>query len=241
MKQFKFVAAALMLMVGVANAWADEPKPVEQAIHAQLVKVDNSGAGANVKISPDQYPNGVFVQAKELFGERPVTSAIFANKLHSLGFKIAEKAEDADVVFLIRSSTINFKEIDQNVDGVDARKTDRIAGAAIAALATGGLSLLATDLSFSGNKKPVYTDMVVFLKDPKKTSSTTTLITGSIKTDASNAKVTRATFEIFSEEWLKAHVTGYADRKDINTQPVSAASVTQSMADAKSATPTTKQ
>ena len=218
MKQFKFVGAAILL-IGAVNAWAEDAKPAEQQYHVSMLQ-PKILAGADVKISPPDYPNGVFVRVKEMFGERPVSSSIFAEKLQKLGFKIAGKAETADTVFLIRSTTINFKEIEQNADGINVRRADVIAGTVGTAIATGGLSLLATDWSAFGDARPIYTDMVVFIEDPKKNSSIETAMNGAIKTDATNAQVTRVEFELFSDEWLKEHVVDLAGSRDESVNKV---------------------
>ncbi|OIR08989.1 hypothetical protein GALL_89840 [mine drainage metagenome] len=212
MKLVKFIVAAVLL-ISAASAWADDAEPAGQQYHVSMLQ-PKILAGADVKISPADYPNGVFVRVKEMFGERPVSASIFAEKLQKLGFKIAGKAENADAVFLIRSSTINFKEIDQNADGFNARRADVIAGTVGAAIATGGLSLLATDWSAFGDARPIYTDMVVFIENPKHSSSIETSLNGAIKTDAANAKVTRVEFELFSDEWLKEHVIDLAGSRD---------------------------
>lgn len=219
MKQFKFVAAAILLC-GAVNAPADDSKlDAQQQYHVSMLQ-PKILAGADVKISPADYPNGVFVRVKELFGERQVSASIFAEKLRKVGFRIANKVEDADVVFVIRSSTINFKEIDQNADGINARRTDVIAGTVGAAIATGGLSLLATDWSAFGDARPIYTDMVVNIENPKINSSIATAMNGAIKTDVANAQVTRVEFEQFSDEWLKEHVVDLAGSRDESVNKV---------------------
>lgn len=153
---------------------------------------------------------------------------IFAAMLHERGFKIADKAEDADVVMLIRSSTFNFKDIDQNSGSISAQKVDGVAGVAIAAIATGGLSLLATDFSFLSSKKPVYASMSVLLSTTKNsdTKEQETGLTGSIKVDGS-VQGTRESFVLFSNEWFKMHM------RDQNAeQPASAAFPAMTLEDA---------
>jgi len=195
----------LAMLFGFGVALADDVKKVDEPVHVTLVSVDTTKAGANVKISPNDYPKGVFVRVKEMFGERPVSAAIFAGKLRAQGFKIVEKAEDANVVFTIRSSTLNFKDIDANTDSIAANKADGVAGLVGAAVLTGGLSLLVSDYSFLSNKKPVYTDMTIRIEPSKEDKFTLTAAT--IKTDASNNKVTRVSFEIMADEWIKAHLS----------------------------------
>lgn len=229
MKQFKFVAEVILL-IGAVNAWADDAKPAEQPVHVSLLSVDNSKLGADIKISPADYPNGVFVRVKELFGERPVSASIFASKLKKLGFKIADKAENSDVIFRVGSVNINFKEIDQNVDGIDARKVDQIAGTVGTAIATGGLSLIvATDWSGFGNARPENKIMLVSLENPTTGKQTGTMITGIIKADESGVNATIATFNILSDEWMKAHVVGYTGNKDgdLPSTPASAVSASK--------------
>lgn len=212
MKPVKFIAAAVLL-ISAASASADDATPAGQQYHVSMLQ-PKILEGADVRISPADYPNGVFVRVKEMFGERPVSASIFAEKLRKVGFRIADKVEDADVVFVIRSSTINFKEIDQNADGINARRADVIAGTVGAAIATGGLSLLTTDWSAFGDARPIYTDMVVNIENPKKSSSIATAMNGAIKTDVANAKVTSVESELFSEEWLKEHVIDFAGSSD---------------------------
>lgn len=204
----KFKVFAAVLAVWIGGACAEEMKqPVTQA-RVVLTQIDTSGAGAEVKVAPDDYPNGVFVRVKEMFGERPISAGIFADKLRAKGFKIAESAEKADVIFTIRSSSIDFKEIDQDADSmISGNKADAAAGIVITAVATGGLSLLSSDFSDLSNQKPVFQLMTLFVKPTAKDSAEITTITsGAIKADARNAKVTRAFFEVMSDEWLKAHV-----------------------------------
>ena len=212
MKPVIFIAAAVLL-ISAANASADDGTHAEQQYHVSMLQ-PKILEGADVRISPADYPNGVFVRVKELFGERPISASIFAEKLRKVGFKIAYKVEDADAVFVIRSSTINFKEIDQNADGINARRADVIAGTVGAAIATEGLSLLTTDWSAFGDARPIYTDMVVNIESPKKNSSIATAMNGAIKTDVANAQVTRVEFELFSDEWLKEHVVDLAGSRD---------------------------
>jgi len=51
-------------------------------------------------------------------------------------------------------------------------------------------------------------EQVSSLSQPTKdVDSITTVTTGAIRTEARNAKVTRANFEIMADEWLKQHVT----------------------------------
>jgi len=219
----------LAMLFGSGVAQADDVKKTDEPVHVTLVSVDTTHAGANVKISPSDYPKGVFVRVKEMFGERTVSASIFAGKLRAQGFKIAEKADDADVVFTIRSSTLNFKDIDANTDSIAANKADAVAGLVGAAVLTGGLSLLVSDYSFLSNKKPVYTDMSIRIEPSKEDKFTLTAAT--IKTDASNSKVTRVSFEIMADEWIKAHV-----RKAESAQPASAAVPANSMAEAAATT-----
>lgn len=204
----KFKVFAAVLAVWIGGACAEEMKqPVPQA-HVVLTSINTSGAGAEVKVAPGDYPNGIFVRVKEMFGERPISAGIFADKLRAKGFKIAESAEKADVIFTIRSSSIDFKEIDQDADSmISGNKADAAAGIVLTAVATGGLSLLSSDFSNLSNQKPVFQSMTIFVAPTAKGSEEkTTGMTGAIKADARNAKVTRAFFEIMSDEWLKAHV-----------------------------------
>ncbi len=205
MKQVRLVVAGLM-MIAAGMAMADEAKQAQ--VHAVLTSIDPSVLGADVKIAPGDYPNGVFVRVKELFGERPVSSRIFADKLRARGFKIAESAEKADAALLVRSSSIDFKEIDNDSDSmISANKADAAAGIVITAVATGGLSLLSSDYSALGNSKPIYQLMSVYIEPANKDlKEKETAISGAIKADARNAKVTRAFFDIMSDEWLKAHL-----------------------------------
>lgn len=229
MKQFKYIAAAILL-IGAVNAWADDAKPAEQPVHVSLLSVDSSKLGADVKVSPADYPGGVFVRVKEVFGERPVSASIFAAELNKIGFKIADKAENADAVFMISSTDINFKEIDQSANGIDARKVDAIAGVVGTAVATGGWSLLATDWSRLGNARPINTMMMVSIANPKnmKENRLDTMITGVVKASESSAKATRATFDLLSDEWMKAHVVGYTGNKDADLPSAPASAVSAS-------------
>ncbi len=219
---------ALAMLFGFGVAQADDVKNQDEPVHVTLVSVDTTHAGANVKISPNDYPKGVFVRVKEMFGERPVSASIFAGKLRAQGFKIVEKFEDADVVFTIRSSTLNFKDIDANTDSIAANKADGVAGLVGAAVLTGGLSLLVSDYSFLSNKKPVYTDMTIRIEPSKEDKFT--LTTAAIKTDASNSKVTRVSFEIMADEWIKAHLS-----KAESGQPASATGSATSLVEAAAA------
>jgi PBP1b-binding outer membrane lipoprotein LpoB len=224
----KKMILVLAMLFGSGVAQADEVKKPDEPVHVTLVSVDTTHAGANVKISPSDYPKGVFVRVKEMFGERPVSASIFAGKLRAQGFKIVEKAEDADVVFIIRSSTLNFKDIDANTDSIAANKADGVAGLVGAAVLTGGLSLLVSDYSFLSNKKPVYTDMSIRIEPSKEDKFTLTAAT--IKTDASNSKVTRVSFEIMADEWIKAHLS-----KAESVQPASASIPAASLVEAAAA------
>jgi len=219
----------LAMLFGSGVAQADDVKKPDEPIHVTLVSADTTKAGANVKISPIDYPKGIFVRVKEMFGERPVSASIFAGKLRAQGFKIAEKADDADVVFTIRSSTLNFKDIDESKDSIAANKADGVAGLVGAAVLTGGLSLLVSDYSFLSNKKPVYTDMTIRIEPSKEDKFT--LTTAAIKTDAGNHKVTQVSFEIMADEWIKAHVS-----KAASAQPASAAVPANSLAEAAATT-----
>jgi hypothetical protein len=228
-----------MLWIGVFAllSWVAQADEVKQAVaqqaHAQVVSATSLSVGKDFKVSPNDYPNGVFVRVKELFGERPVSASIFAAILREHGFKIADKAEDADVVVLVRSSEFNFKAIDQNTGSVSAQKIDGVAGAAISALATGGLSLLSTDFSFLGNKKPICASMTVTLTSSKNgvVTEQTTGLTGSIKVDGT-VQGTRDSFVLFSDEWLKMHL-----RNADAAQAASAVAPAKSLATAE----TTKQ
>ncbi len=89
MKQFKFVVAAILLMIGAVNTWAEDVKPAEQPIHVSLMSVDSSG-DSDIKIAPADYANGIFVSAESgafwKWTYCPVSSEIFAAKLQQLGF-----------------------------------------------------------------------------------------------------------------------------------------------------------
>ena len=230
MKQMLFVGV-FVLCFGAAQADEVKRAAASQA-HAQVISATSLPVGHDLKVSPSDYPNGVFVRVKEVFGERPVSASIFAAMLHERGFKIADKAEDADVVMLIRSSTFNFKDIDQNSGSVSAQKVDGVAGAAITAIATGGLSLLATDFSFLSNKKPVYASMSVLLSPTKNGDfkEQETGVTGSIKVDGS-VQGTRESFVLFSNEWFKMHL-----RNSNAAQPVSAVTPAKSLEAAAAST-----
>lgn len=227
MKQMLLISV-FALFFGAAQA--DEVKQVAATqAHAQVVSAASLPVGKDFRVSPSDYPNGVFVRVKEVFGERPVSASIFAEMLRERGFKIADNADDADVVVLIRSGTFNFKDIDQNSGSVAAQKIDGVAGAAIAAIATGGLSLLATDFSFLSNKKPVYASMSVFLSTTKKgeNKEQETGLTGAIKVDGT-VQGTRESFVLFSNEWFKMHL-----RDADATQPASAVAPAKSLANAE--------
>ncbi len=131
--------------------------------------------------------------------------------------------------FKIASSTISFKDIDQNASSIAARKVDGVTGAVISAIATGGLSILSTDYSFFGNQKPIYNNMLVEIASSRKSDDKPkiSVTNASIKTDADNALVTRISYEIVVDEWLKAHLVNY-----VALQPISAVAPTQSLADA---------
>ncbi|OIR06114.1 hypothetical protein GALL_119110 [mine drainage metagenome] len=232
MKQISLIGI-FVLLFGAAQAdeGGQAQAPAIQA-HAQLISVASLPVGQDFKVSPNDYPNGVFVRVKEVFGERPVSAAIFAAMLHEHGFKIADKADEADVVVLIRSGTFNFKDIDQNTGTISAHKIDGVAGAALAALATGGISLFATDYSFLSNKRPVYASMVVYFTTTKRgeDKEQETGLTGSIKVDGT-VQGTRESFVLFSNEWLKMHLHN-ADAG----QPASAAAPEKSLADSSEST-----
>lgn len=219
----KYAMIVIALLLNIGPAYAEDAQQTAPAKYRVVLTEIKHHAGAETKIAPNDYPNGVFVKVKEMFGERPISAGIFADKMKANGFKIAESAEKADVIITIRSSEINFKEIDQNSDSmISGNKADAAAGIVITAVVTGGLSLLSSDYSGLANSKPVYQSMTIFIEPTAKGSeSTTTVTTGAIKTDARNAKVTRAFFEIMADEWFKQHL-----RKD---QPVVAAQPAETM------------
>jgi hypothetical protein len=208
---------AFALFIGVAQADEIRQAAAIQA-HAQLVSATSLSVGQDFKISPSDYPKGIFVRVKEIFGERPVSASIFAAMLSERGFKIVDKADDADVVILIRSGTFNFKDIDQNIGTVSAQKIDGIAGAAMSAIATGGLSLFATDFSFLNSKKPVYASMSVYLTTTRngENKEQETGLTGSVRVDGT-VQGTREAFVLFSHEWFKMHL-----RSEDAAQPAAA-------------------
>ncbi len=216
MKQVKLVVAGLMI-ISSSMVIADEAKQAAPPqAHVVLTSINPLAFGSDIKVGPSDYPNGVFVRVKEIFGERPVSSRIFADKLRSRGFKIAEFAEKADVIFTVRSSSIDFKEIDSNSDSmISGNRADAAAGIVITAVVTGGISLLSSDYSALGNSKPIYQSMSIFIEPTNKDlKAFETGLDGAIKADARNAKVTRAFFDIMSDEWLKAHL-----RQDDGAQP----------------------
>lgn len=225
MKKLILIAA---LMFTFGQAQAEESKPKSQ-VHVNLVSLDTTRLGADlVLLQPNDYPKGVFVQVKEMFGERPISTAIFAEKLHAHGYKIALNKEDADVTILVGSSTINFKDIERGADSISASQIDSAVGIVGTAVLTGGFSLLWTDYSAFNNTKAVYTDLsVAVVFDDKSGVKKYTLMTAGIKTDASSNQVTRVFFETMSEEWLKVHL-----RKVDAAQSVSAVATTPSLADA---------
>lgn len=229
MKQMLLIGA-FALFIGVAQADEEKQAAAIQA-HAQLVSATSLSVGQDFKVSPSDYPKGVFVRVKEIFGERPVSASIFAAMLSERGFMIADKADDADVVILIRSGTFNFKDIDQNTATVSAQKIDGIAGAAMSALATGGLSLFATDFSFLNSKKPVYASMLVYLTTTRNGESKEqeTGLTGSVRVDGT-VQGTREAFVLFSNEWLKMHL-----RDADGVQPASAVAPGKSQDNAEAA------
>lgn len=206
----KYAIIVITLLLNIGLAYAEDAQPEAQPKFRVALTEIKHHAGAEVKIAPSDYPNGVFVKVKEMFGERPVSAGIFADKLKTNGFKIAESAEKADMVLIIRSSEINFKEIDQDSNSmISGNKADAAAGIVITAVATGGLSLLSSDYSGLSNSKPVYQSMTIFIEPTTKgVASITTVTTGAIKAEARNAKVTRAFFDIMADEWLKQHVAG---------------------------------
>lgn len=227
MKQMLLISV-FALFFGTAQADEVRQAAAPQA-HAQLISATSLPVGQDFKVSPSDYPNGVFVRVKEVFGERPVSASIFAAMLRERGFKIADKADDADVVVLIRSGTFNFKDIDQNAGSISAHKIDGVAGAALAAFATGGISLFATDFSFLGNTRPVYASMTVYVTTTKKgeNKEQETGLTGAIKVDGT-VQGTRESFVLFSNEWFKMHL-----RNADAAQPASAVAPAKSLANAE--------
>jgi len=220
----KMMFAAMLLVSVLSSAYAEEVKPTAEQFHVAVGSVDTSGLGADVKVSPSDYPNGVYVLVKEAFGERPVSASIFADKLRAKGFKIAEKKDDADVIVRVISTTLNFKDIEQNSDSVSAQKIDGAIGTVGAAMLTGGLSLLVTDYSYLSNNKPVYTTLMVMFEPGKLAGKTKeTFMAATTKADARNHLVTRFTFELMTDEWLKAHL--HNDEAALAT-PASAAPAT---------------
>ncbi len=224
----KQIIAAVLMLIGFGVVQAEEVKPAEP-VHAYLVSVNSSKTGADVKISPSDYPNGVYVLIKNWSKELLISESIFDDKLRAQGFKIADKPENADATFRIASSTISFKDIDQNASSIAARKVDGVTGAVISAIATGGLSILSTDYSFFGNQKAIYNNMLVEIASSKKSvdKPKVTVTNASIKMDADNVLATRVSYEIMVDEWLKAHLVNYGA-----SQPISAVAPTQSMAEA---------
>ena len=203
--KFKFVVAVVfMMMIGV-SAWADDVKPAEPAVLAALSQMKQYGD--DIKITPTDYPNGVFVRIKEWSGERPISASIFAGKLRSAGFKIADKAEDADAVIMVGGS-MSFSEIDKGIDGgISAGKADVIIGAVIGAISTNGLNLVGnTDWAALGNSKPSYTNLGVSITNQKKKGFMATGVTGTFKCNASGVKAAAAEFDLDSDQWLKDFV-----------------------------------
>lgn len=201
----KRLVLAVVLMVSLNGVYAEEVKQAEQQpVHVALISAETT-SGADLKVSPSDYPNGIFIKVNR--GGLPKSAAIFADKLRAHGFKIADTAENADVLFKVGSTTINFKDIENNTDSIAPQKIDGVAGAVIAGVFTGGLSLLVTDYSFLSNNKPTHADMWVNVESGKKEKQDKdTFLSGTIKADASNSTVTRASFDLMSEAWLKAHL-----------------------------------
>ena len=140
------------LVIGAQSVIAEEDKKPDAPVHVTVVTMNKDYSKPNLKLSPSNYPKGIYVIVKETFGERPKSAAIFAEHLRNAGFKIADKPENADAVFLTRSASINFKDIEENSSSISAARKDQAIGTIGAAVLSGGLSLLVSDFSFLSNK-----------------------------------------------------------------------------------------
>lgn len=195
------ILAGLFLLVGMASALAEEV-----GARIQVNNIDHSPMGAEVVISPESFPNGIFVEAKKWSTQYPTVMKIVSEKFKLRGFKLANSPESADAVIRVISTQMSFSDIETNESTLTAQQKDAIVGSVIGAITTGGISLLAFGLPDLSNEKPRYADFMVRImtKDGKDIS---TLAKCYVKSDSkNNAVVNRAFLEIMADEWLKAHV-----------------------------------
>jgi hypothetical protein len=215
------------LVIGAQSIMADEVKKADASVHITIVKINPvvNVRAANVKISPSDYPKGVYVIATEVFGERPKSAGLFANKLRQAGFKITETKESADLILNIGSTTMNFKEIEESASSVISNNGDRVAGLIGGAVLTGGLSLLVSDYSFLDKTKPFYADMIVHIGQGKEDKDFT-MVNATLKTDAKNYQTTQACFEVMIDAWVKAYVLSEVSNSNVVSGVAAASSIT---------------
>lgn len=242
MKKNHSIVAAVLALVAF-GAVAEETAVPVAAPADQVAKADDAAKTAPVvqvittkvigdeyRISPADFPNGVFVIAriKPLFRD-PVQydkiGALLANKLQSYGFKIAGKQEDA-------SATLAFGGLD--FDEIEKGETDRLSRALSVADKVGGSLLgfklngaqyvMANGISVQLGKKT--TSLGISFTGPSpgdKVKKATASITVGCSEDT--YRVSAILLDMNFNEWAKAHVVTAGTTSSTGTASPPAASV----------------
>lgn len=189
---------------GVKADDAAKTEPVVQVITTKVI-------GDEYKISPADFPNGVFViaQIKPLFRD-PVrydkVGALLANKLQSYGFKIAAKQEDASATLAFGG--LDFAEIEKGETDRLSRAlsiADKVGGSLLGFKLNGAQYVMANGISLQLGKKT--SSLGVAFTGPSqgdKAKRVTSTITAGCSEDT--YRVSAILLDMNFNEWAKAHI-----------------------------------
>ena len=203
--------AALVLPVGSLYA-TDQATALEQS-HQYYARVVDPQFTPNpdFKVSPKDYPNGVYIQVQKggLFS-KPTrydkVEAILVEKFKQQGFRIAETRETADATASAFSS-IDFSEIQESKNNKLARGlsiADDVVGILANAKLSGGQSLIVNGINVQIHKKKHWALFSLIRANGQE-------LNGGINVVADYSEdtpvVSAALLGLMFDEWAKKHVT----------------------------------
>jgi hypothetical protein len=210
MKQGLYILAVALGLVSFGTH-AEEAVKQEEAKPSVVVRLGGMELeGSEDKYSPKDFPNGIFILAggKPLFRDfvnYDKVAKLFEKKMQDKGFKIIEKREDADAVFIFNSSVkfpeIQAGEIDKLKRGLSI--LDDIAGIALGAKLSGNKTILTNGVNINLYKERHVLDIKVEKKGMKEALSR-----AHFNTEISEVTPTAfaALVGVMFDEWAKVHI-----------------------------------
>lgn len=164
------------------------------------------------KISPADYPKGVYVYAQTgIFKKRELTNveALYTEKFKALGFKIAENRDNADLKIHLGSLKINLEEIEDGKNDDMKRGlsiADDIAGIALGAKLGANTTFIGVNGAVANALSKKQAHLQIGLVNPATGNVIASDMAATAEISEDTPAVSAAMVGMFIDEWAKAHV-----------------------------------